>query len=50
MYTLDFDYFLNQLKAGAYIDDTCFYFTDDPQEEEHYITLDFFKSMKLLTG
>lgn len=37
MDTLDFGYFFRQLKAGASIDETCFYFTDDPQGSEHYI-------------
>lgn len=26
-----------QLEAGAMIDETCFYFKDDPEEEEHYL-------------
>ncbi|MDD4564214.1 MAG: hypothetical protein PHE79_01815 [Eubacteriales bacterium] len=37
MDTLDFDYFFKQLKAGVSIDETCFYFIDDPMEEEHYL-------------
>lgn len=37
MDTLDYDYFFKQLKAGVSIDETCFYFIDDPQELEHYI-------------
>lgn len=34
---LDFNYFFKQLEAGISIDETCFYFADDPQESEHYI-------------
>lgn len=34
--TLDWNFF-EQLKLGENIDETCFYFCDDPQEEEHYI-------------
>ena len=37
MCTLDYDFFFKQLKAGMWIDETCFYFSDDPKEEEHYI-------------
>jgi hypothetical protein len=37
MNTLDYEYFFRQLKAGISIDETCFYFVDDPQKEEHYI-------------
>ena len=37
MDTLDYDYFFRQLKAGVSIDETCFYFSDDPQETEHFI-------------
>ncbi|MGB4659904.1 MAG: hypothetical protein WBI07_12030 [Mobilitalea sp.] len=37
MDTLDFIYYFNHLKAGVSIDETCFYFIDDPQQEEHYI-------------
>ena len=37
MDTLDYDYFFNQLKAGVSIDETCFYFANDPQEIEHYL-------------
>ncbi|MCI8992271.1 MAG: hypothetical protein HFG80_06015 [Eubacterium sp.] len=35
--TLDFNYFLRQLKEGVNINETCFYFNDDPAEEEHYL-------------
>lgn len=37
MDTLDFNYFFNQFKARVSIDETCFYFEDDPQKSEHYI-------------
>lgn len=37
MMTLDFDYFFRQLKAAMNIDETCFYFADDSEEEEHYL-------------
>lgn len=37
MDTLDFDYFFRQLHAGVNIDETCFYFSDDPREAEHYL-------------
>ncbi len=37
MTSLPFDYFFRQLEAGASIDETCFYFTDDPEEIEHYL-------------
>lgn len=37
MMTLEFDYFFSKLKAGLNIDETCFYFTDDPEEDEHYL-------------
>lgn len=37
METLDYDFFFLHLKAGASIDVTCFYFSDDPKEDEHYI-------------
>lgn len=37
MITLEFDYFFRQLKAGMNVNEICFYFTDDPEEEEHYI-------------
>ena len=35
----NFDYylFMKQLEAGESIDETCFYFTDDPTESEHYV-------------
>ncbi len=37
MMELNFDYFFRQLKAGLNIDETRFYFRDDPEEEEHYL-------------
>lgn len=37
MDTLDFAYFFRQLKAGVSIDETCFYFSDEPQIKERYI-------------
>ncbi|WP_312072266.1 hypothetical protein [Anaerotignum propionicum] len=37
MDTLDYDYFFRQLKGGVSINETCFYFMDDPQESDHYI-------------
>lgn len=37
MMTLKFDYFFRQLEAGLNIDETCFYFVDDPEEIEYYL-------------
>ncbi len=37
MDTLDYNYFFKQLKEGISIDETCFYFVDDPEESEHYL-------------
>ena len=37
MDTLDYDFFFKQLKAGNYIDETCFYFIDDEKQSEHYL-------------
>ncbi len=37
MDTLDYDFFFKQLKAGMSIDETCFYFLDDPEKSEHCI-------------
>lgn len=37
MNTLEYNYFFKQLDAGISIDETCFYFVDDPQKSEHYI-------------
>lgn len=30
-------FFRRQLDAGENIDETCFYFSDDPDESEHYL-------------
>lgn len=35
--TLKWEFFFKQLLSGVNIDETCFYFIDDPNEEEHYI-------------
>jgi len=37
METLDYELFFLHLKDGVSIDETCFYFSDDPKEDEHYI-------------
>lgn len=34
---MDWDFFFRQLTAGMNIDETCFYFSDDPNEEGHYL-------------
>ena len=34
---MDWDFFYKQLQEGLNIDETCFYFDDDPNEEEHYL-------------
>ena len=34
---MDWDLFLRQLTVGMNINETCFYFSDDPNEEEHYL-------------
>lgn len=34
---LDFDYFYRQLVAGKNINETQFYFADDPDEMDHYL-------------
>lgn len=34
---IDYDFFFRQLKAGISIDETCFYFSDTPQESEHFV-------------
>lgn len=34
---MEWDFFFRQLEAGINIDETCFYFTDDPDENEHYL-------------
>ena len=37
MDTLDANYFLKQLEYWEYIDETNFYFIDDPNEYDHYL-------------
>ncbi|MGN1097978.1 MAG: hypothetical protein ACI4SS_03675 [Clostridia bacterium] len=34
---MEFDFFMRQLVAGKNIDETCFYFIDDKDKEEHYL-------------
>ena len=34
---LEFDFFFRQLKMGQFIDETCFFFRDDKNKEEHCI-------------
>lgn len=34
---MEWDFFFRQLEAGIYINETCFYFTDDPEEKERYL-------------
>jgi len=34
---MDWDFFFRQLEAGMNINETCFYFKDDPDEVEHYL-------------
>ena len=34
---MDWDFFFRELTVGMNIDETCFYFSDDPNEEEHYL-------------
>lgn len=34
---MNFEFFYKQLKAGMNINETCFYFDDEPQIEERYI-------------
>ena len=34
---MEWSFFFRQLEAGMLIDETCFYFSDDPTEEEHYL-------------
>ena len=35
--TLDFEFFLRQLKTGIHVDESCFYFSDDIDKAEHHI-------------
>ena len=37
MKTLDFSSFFRYLEAGVYINETCFYFSDDADETERYL-------------
>ena len=37
MTPFDFDYFLKILTIGKHIDETTFYFSDDPDETERYL-------------
>ena len=34
---MEWDFFFRQLEAGLSIEETCFYFEDDPDEKEHYL-------------
>lgn len=34
---MDWDFFFRQLKAGLNIDETCFVFSADKEETEHYL-------------
>lgn len=34
---MEWSFFFRQLEVGMSIDETCFYFSDDPTEEEHYL-------------
>jgi len=34
---MDWDFFFKQLEAGMNINETCFYFADDPEEKERYL-------------
>ena len=34
---MEWDFFYRQLEAGMNIDETCFYFSDDKDEREHYV-------------
>lgn len=35
--SLNYDFFYHQLEMGEQINETCFYFTDDEREEEHFL-------------
>ena len=37
MTTIDFDFFLSELKKGEIMDETYFYFVDETDKPEHYI-------------
>ena len=34
---MEWSFFFKQLDAGVMINETCFYFSDDPSKEEHYL-------------
>ena len=34
---MKWNFFFKQLEAGINVNETCFYFRDDPNEEEHYL-------------
>lgn len=34
---MEWDFFYRQLEVGVNIDETCFYFSDDKEEREHYV-------------
>lgn len=34
---MEWSFFFKQLDAGMMVNETCFYFTDDPTEEERYL-------------
>lgn len=34
---LDWDFFCKRLSKGVFMNEVCFYFADDPNEEKHYI-------------
>ena len=34
---MDWDFFFRELTVGVNIDETCFYFSDDTNEKEHYL-------------
>ena len=34
---MDWTFFFHQLAVGVNINETCFYFSDDPSEREHYL-------------
>ena len=45
---MEWDFFFRQLEAGINIDETCFYFADDADKNEHY--LGYLPNMKSLIG
>ncbi len=34
---MEWDFFFKQLEAGINTNETCFYFKDDPDENEYYL-------------